>query len=366
MSLFKKEKKVRCHLEQNGYDIVIGSGILQNIGKIIAKHVRSDTVMVVSSQKIGAVYLPLISGSLKRQGIKIVRHFVPDGERAKSEKELFSLLQALVVNRFERRSMVIALGGGVIGDLAGFAASIFMRGVDFVNVPTTLLAQVDSAIGGKTGINLAEGKNLVGTFYQPKAVISDIAALSTLPENELVNGIAEVIKYGMLFDHLFFEYIERNIDAIFDLDLEVIEKIVTKCSQYKARVVERDEKEAGLRVVLNLGHTFGHAFETLGSYKKISHGMAVALGMQAAGRLAHKLEMFDDESLDRLIRLCEKARLPISLKPFKFDESQILDVMATDKKVADKRIRLIVPVEIGSVVIRDDVKPAVIKEALRF
>lgn len=366
MSLFKKEKKVRCHLEQNSYDIVIGSSIIQNAGQIIAKIARNDTVLIMTNQKIGAVYLPLISGSLKRQGIKAIRHLVPDGEKAKSEKQLFRLMKVLIENRFERSSMIIALGGGVIGDLAGFAASIFMRGIDFVNVPTTLLAQVDSAIGGKTGINLPEGKNLVGSFYQPKVVIADSATLSTLPEKELINGMAEVIKYGMLFDHLFFEYVEKNIDAIFDLDLEVIERIVTKCVQYKTKVVERDEKESGLRAVLNLGHTFGHALETVGQYKKITHGMAVALGMQAAGRLANKLEMFDGESLERLIGVIDKAHLPTSIVPYNLDKAALLGAMYGDKKVKDKKIRLILPVEIGSVVIRDDIKPALIKEAFTF
>ena len=366
MKLFSKETKIRCHAGEEGYDIVVGANILPPIGKRLQKITNNGSVIVVTNAAVGAYYAPLITSSLRRAGYTVVKHIVPDGERAKSDKELFRLLGVMVAKKFERSSTVIALGGGVVGDLAGFAASIYMRGVNFVNIPTSLLAQVDSAVGGKTGINLKEGKNLVGTFYQPKLVIADIATLATLPEEEMLTGLAEVIKYGVICDGTFFDYLETHIREILDLDLGILEKAVSRCVRYKVSVVEKDEKENGLRAILNFGHTFAHAFEQLGNYKKLSHGMAVALGMQAAAGLAHTLGMFDAESFDRLITIIEKTGLPTSVKEYGFTPQAILRSMYSDKKVKNKKLRLVLPLELGSVVIRDDIDDAAVKNACNF
>lgn len=366
MKIFKKEKTIRCKLKDHGYDIIVGIKNLHTVGQAVARVTKGAHVMIVTNEKVGACYLRVVSASLKRAGYKVMHHTVPDGERAKSEKELFRLLGVLAENRFDRQSTLVALGGGVVGDLTGFAASIFMRGITFVNIPTSLLAQVDSAIGGKTAINLTYGKNLVGTFYQPKLVFVDVATIETLPQKEIINGSAEVIKYGMVFDEVFFSFLEDHVKALCDLDLPIIEKIVTKCIHYKVKVVEQDEREAGLRAVLNYGHTFGHALEAIGRYRTISHGIGVGLGMYAAARCAHQLGMFDQDSLDDLAQLIAAAGLPCSVKPFCKDTKKLIAYMQSDKKVVDQKIRLVLPTEIGTVVIRDDIPNIQLRKAYEF
>jgi 3-dehydroquinate synthase len=326
-------KRIKVKSQRGPYEILIGKGLIGKAGAILKEAGLGGKAMIVAQPSVSELYLKPLAASLKSKKYEIHTHLLSEGEIAKSEAELFKLLNALCDKDFERKDILIALGGGVTGDLTGFAASSYLRGIAFVNIPTTLLAQVDSAIGGKTGINLRQGKNLVGAFYPPKAVISDITALKTLPMRELHASLAEVVKYGVIRDAKLFRFLEEHYDSILAKEPASLEKIVEASSAIKAGVVTRDEHETkGERMILNFGHTFGHGFEQALHYTKLLHGEAVSIGMVCAAQLAVKLKMFSETNFVRLLEVLRHFRLPVSLKGLNVDSESVLSAMSRDRK----------------------------------
>ncbi|HRZ86636.1 MAG TPA: 3-dehydroquinate synthase [bacterium] len=356
-------KEIKVNLGERSYRIVIGSGLIREAGKLCGRVVRSKRAVIVTNQTVARHYLDPVEKSLESAGFVVSVVKIPDGERHKTLRTLEYVCGRFAGERLDRASCVVALGGGVIGDLAGFAASAFMRGIDLVQVPTTLLSQVDSSVGGKTGVNLKEGKNLVGAFYQPRLVLIDPAALKTLPVRELRAGFAEVIKYGVICDKSFFSFLERNIAKALSCDPAVMEKIVAVSCDIKAKVVEDDEREGGLRAILNFGHTVGHAVEAATGYRRYLHGEAVSLGMAAAARIAVKLAMIDAATLLRLENLLRAAGLPVAGDGF--SAAAVMKHIVHDKKASGGRLRFVLPHEIGRVAVSDAVPVALIREAVR-
>lgn len=302
-------------------------------------------VFVVTCKTVNNLYGRHLKKVLEKLGLKYTFIVLPDGEKVKSPEYLSQLYDDLVKNRFERSDFIIAFGGGVIGDLAGFAASTYLRGINLIQIPTTLLADVDSSVGGKTGINHSGGKNLIGSFYQPKCVIIDTDFLGTLDGRELKNGFSEVIKYGAILDKDLFQYLEENIAKILWADKESLVHIIQKSCGLKAYVVGRDEKESGFRSVLNFGHTLGHAVETLYDYKKIKHGEAVAIGMVFASLVSKELGLCNEETVKRLGNLIRNSELPAEIPPFKPEE--YINVIKSDKKTSSNLIKFVLIKEIG-------------------
>ena len=290
--------------------------------------------------------------SLKRAGFIVMSIEIPDGEQYKNLDWANSIYTALLINSFDRKSALVALGGGVIGDLTGFAAATFMRGVPFIQVPTTLLAMVDSSVGGKTGVNHPMGKNMIGAFYQPKKVLMDLEVLRTLPKEELLSGMAEVIKYGVIRDSSFFEYLDTNREKILSLDPDALGYIISRSCEIKAEVVSADEREGGLRAILNFGHTVGHAIETAENYT-MRHGYAVAIGMVYASRLAHKTGLCDQSVPDRVETLIQSYGLPTDLSALsrKPSSAELMATMQIDKKAEGGKVKFVLPKKIGEVVI---------------
>ena len=322
--------------------------------------------MIVSQRNL-APYLKTIAASLSKKGFQIYFHTLPDGEIAKSGAELFRLSCALLAKGFERKDGIVAVGGGVVGDLAGFAASVYLRGIRYVNIATTLLAQVDSAIGGKTAIDLKEGKNLVGAFWPPALVISDVSVLRSLSQRELCASLGEVVKYGVIRDPALFSLLEKNCKRILRKDLGVIEKVVLTCAKIKAGVVSRDEFETkGERAVLNYGHTFAHGIEGALGYEGLVHGEAVAIGMMMAAQLAADLGLCSHELPWRQMKLLISMKLPVSIKKFNLKTDAILRVMMTDKKKSKGTLRFILPRRIGQVTIEKDISFENVRKILRL
>lgn len=317
--------------------------------------------MVISNQTVAPLYLNRLLASL--QDYECVTHLLPDGERFKDLTHWQTILDAMLTARFDRGSTVIALGGGVVGDMAGFAAACYQRGVDFVQVPTTLLSQVDSSVGGKTGVNHPLGKNMIGAFYQPQCVIADTEVLNTLDDRQLSAGLAEIIKYGLIRDNEFFSWLERDMPALLERDPDALAYAIAESCKCKARIVAADEHEGGVRALLNLGHTFGHAIETGVGYGKWLHGEAVGAGMVMAAELSHRLGMFSQEELAATIRLIERARLPVA-PPMTMSPERFLELMAIDKKVRDGRLNLILLEGIGHGIISSTFPPEVLRECL--
>ena len=355
-------KTVRVGLGEKSYDILIGYA-LGEIGRMLKKYTKGIKSLIVTNPTIAEYYLEKAKKSLQEAGFQVFVAQVPDGEEYKSQAEASRLYAKCVEYRLERESIIVGLGGGVIGDLAGYVAATFMRGLPIVQVPTTLLAQVDSSVGGKVAVNLPEGKNLVGAFYQPFLVYIDLAVLKTLPVDEMEVGMAEVIKYGVILDKKFFEYLEKKIGELRELDMEVLERVVARCCQLKAGVVEEDEREKGLRSILNFGHTLGHALEALTDYKKYKHGEAVAIGMVGACRIAEKMGMLKKETRDRIERLIEKAGLPGRIGT-ELSVDSIVQVLSLDKKVRAGKVRFVLPERIGRVVVRDDVPEDIVRDVI--
>ena len=354
-------KKVTVRLGQNSYDINIGAGILNQTGLKIKELGLKDKAVVITNPVVNKLYGNIVSRSLIDAGYKTTVLEVPDGEEYKSLESAGKLYQQLAEFGAERTTAILALGGGVIGDLAGFTAATYMRGVPLVQLPTTLLAQCDSSIGGKTAVNHGKLKNEIGAFYQPRMTISDISTLKTLPKKEFTGGLAEVIKHAVIKDAQFFVYLEKNLDLIKALDDNVLEAVVAKSAQIKAEVVESDEKDMGLRNILNFGHTVGHAVESVSNFQ-VSHGQAVSIGMAAAANLAVELDLMDAENVIRLKNLLQKAGLMTKLP--KMEIKQVLRAMRYDKKVLHGKIRFVLPRSIGEVFITDDVSPQVVEKIL--
>ena len=344
---FLPRLQVPVSLGDRSYDIIIQEDLLQEAGSCLQQAGLSGKVGVVTNPKIGKLYGKQLTQSLKKAGFPSTVIVVPEGEQAKSLKWVSKILDELVTGRFERNDWLLALGGGVIGDITGFAASIYLRGMPFVQMATTLIAQVDSSVGGKTGINHYLGKNLIGAFYQPRLVLMDTATLRTLPKREWVAGLAEVIKYGMIADCSFFEYLERHMDAILRMETEPVQFLVSRCCEIKAAVVESDERESGLRRILNYGHTIGHALESLGKYKTLIHGEAVGIGMVHEAALSYHLDYCSEDVVHRQRALVRRAGLPDQLPSLKI--SDLWRAMQHDKKVVKGQVHCVFPKEIGRV-----------------
>ena len=333
-------------LGDRSYPIYVGAGILSQVGEMLFRVGLSGKVAVVSNPTVAEIYFEPVQKALRAAGFQVISALIPDGEEHKSLESLSSIYDRLISERLERHSCILALGGGVVGDMAGFAAATYLRGVPYVQVPTTLLAQVDSSVGGKTGVNHREGKNLIGAFYQPRLVLIDVDVLSSLSRRELIAGLAEVVKYGIISDAKLFALLEDKIDHIISLDRELLIRVVTRSCAIKARIVERDEREDDLRAVLNFGHTVGHALEAATGYRKFLHGEAVAVGMAKAATISWRHRFCDELSRDRICRLIEKAELPIQL-PKDISTQSLIQCMEVDKKSAGGKIRFVMCGGIG-------------------
>ena len=354
---------LHLELKDHTYPIYVGKDILNQIGVYLLKELKPSKVLVVSDTSIIDQYTPIVTNSLTEQGLDVYNIKIPSGEASKSLQQFSRIQDSLIDKQFDRSSIVIALGGGVVGDLAGFAAAVYMRGIPFVQIPTTLQAQVDASVGGKTAINHIKGKNLIGAFHQPNLVLIDVNTLKTLPEQDIRAGLIEVIKMGVIRDEPLFQLVEENLDGIIALDEHILVEMITKACAGKAEIVAKDEKESRLRMVLNYGHTFGHALETVTEYKKYRHGEAVSIGMNCAARLAANLEIFSEYDFQRQYKLLKHTKLPITF-PQEHSYEEICAAMYHDKKVIDGTIRLILPTRIGKVVIRDDIPETKVKDAI--
>ncbi len=344
--------QLEVDLDDRSYPIYIGTGLIGQ-ADLIGPHIHGQSAMIVTNSTVAPLYLDAVRQALDSRQIRHDQIILDDGEQYKTMASIETIIDLLLTNRHDRRTTVIALGGGVIGDVAGFAASIYQRGVNFIQIPTTLLSQVDSSVGGKTGVNHPLGKNMIGAFYQPQCVIADIDTFNTLPARELSAGLAEVIKYGLIHDVEFFDWLEINIDGLSNLDQELLAQAVLVSCQNKARVVELDERESGLRATLNLGHTFGHAIETVMGYGNWLHGEAVAVGMVMAIDLSIREGLLDEGVRQRAVALLQRAGLPV-IPPAEITVEQYLEAMAIDKKNVDGRIKLVLLNALGDAFITDE------------
>lgn len=352
---------LKVDLADRSYPIHIGTKLLTD-AELILPHLKRKHVAIVTNTTVAPLYLAALQQSLENAGVKVIPIVLPDGEAYKNAETLNKIYDALLENRCERSTTLIALGGGVIGDLTGYAAATYLRGVPFMQIPTTLLSQVDSSVGGKTGINHQLGKNMIGAFYQPQVVLADIDTLRTLPEREFSAGMAEVIKYGLIRDAEFFAWIEENIADLMSLDEQALSYAIYRSCQNKAEVVARDEHENGERALLNLGHTFGHAIENAMGYGVWLHGEAVAAGTVMAADLSKKMEWLTSDDINRIISIFKAARLPVTAPNLGVDK--YLDLMSMDKKVADGKIRLILQQAIGKSLITSDYDAALLRQTL--
>ena len=351
---------LQVDLGDRAYPIYIGSDLISN-PEFFAQHIKGSRVMVVSNTTVAPLYLEQLKKALVDFNVSEV--ILPDGEEFKTLDVLNQIYTALLENRFDRTCTLIALGGGVVGDMTGYAAASYQRGVNFIQVPTTLLSQVDSSVGGKTGVNHPLGKNMIGAFHQPQAVIADTLTLNTLPDRELSAGMAEVIKYGLINDVEFFEWLEENMEALMARDLVLLAEAIRRSCADKAQIVAADEKESGQRALLNLGHTFGHAIETGMGYGKWLHGEAVGAGMAMAADMSCRLGWIDDNKVNKINDLLKRAALPAS-PPESMSGDDFMGLMSVDKKVLDGKMRLVLMKDIGHSIISDDFDPAALKATL--
>jgi len=354
---------VEVGLGQRSYPIWIGSGLIGQAGQQLQPLIPGKRALIVTNPTVASHYLSSLRSSLESVAVAVGEVILPDGEAYKTLATWQKIIDALLEQKHGRDTCVIALGGGVIGDMAGFAAACYQRGVDFIQVPTTLLSQVDSSVGGKTGVNHPAGKNMVGAFHQPKAVLIDVDTLDTLPDRELAAGLAEVIKYGLIGDLPFLSWLEGNIGQLVARDKAVLSEAIARSCENKARIVGMDEREQGIRATLNLGHTFGHAIEASQGYGQWLHGEAVAAGMVLAARLSARLGWLSDEDVVRVTTLIAKAGLPVA-PPAGMGVEAFLGYMAVDKKVKQGRIRLVLLRSLGVAVVTDEVSPEQIRAFL--
>ena len=358
-------RTVHVALDERGYDINIADGALERSGELTRAALGGKTrrLAVISNPRVYGLYGKAVERSLKRAGFAALTHLMGDGERAKSLRTAERAWAFLIAHRFERGDALVALGGGVVGDLAGFVAATFLRGVRYVQIPTTLLAQIDSSVGGKTAVNHPLGKNLIGAFHQPCGVVIDPRVLGSLPPRELRAGLYEALKYGVIRDRQLFELIHDGRDRIRSLDAEMLVNLIARCCEIKAEVVAADEREGGLRRILNFGHTVGHALEAVTRYRRLKHGEAVGYGMKSASAVAEKLGIIPrDESRAIIGGVDALGPLP---RVNDLRSQDVLAAMAHDKKVAQGKLPFILPTAIGAVTVRDDVAPAVVRAAVR-
>lgn len=342
------------------YPIYIDSGLF-NKNNLLSGHIRNKRVCIVSNEIVYPLYAEMIKTQLA--DFQVDEIILPDGEAEKSLANFDKIMSHLLKNNHGRDSTLIALGGGVVGDITGFAAACYQRGIDFIQIPTTLLSQVDSSVGGKTAVNHPLGKNMIGAFHQPKAVLIDIDTLSSLPEREFSAGMAEVIKYGILGDSHFFNWLEQHVDQIIAGDKVVLSQMIETCCRCKADIVASDETEGGIRALLNLGHTFGHAIEADQGYGKWLHGEAVATGMVLAAKLAVSMNLLEASELRRIESLIEAFRLPL-LPPKNMGFNEFIEHMRRDKKNLAGKLRFIIPTAIGKSEIRDDITEDMLQQIL--
>ncbi len=353
---------LRVNLGPRSYEIAIASDCLAQIGEFAAERTRGRAVLLVTDVN-AKPHAEQVAVSLSEAGFRVATVVRPSGEAQKSLAALSDLLDALVDLPADRRSLVVAVGGGVIGDLAGFAAAAYARGIPFLQVPTTLLAMVDSSVGGKVGVNHPRAKNMIGAFHQPIGVFIDVATLRTLPEREFRSGLAEVVKYGVILDPDFFAMLERDYEKILNRDAETIQHIVLRSCELKARIVEQDEREeTDIRAKLNYGHTFAHAFETAGDYGYWLHGEAVSAGMICASRLAERRGLIGSDVTERQLRLLRAFSLPIAPEAWPIDD--LVKTMRKDKKAVGGQMRFILPTRIGEVALFDDVPESDVRAVL--
>jgi len=348
-------------LGERSYPIHIGNGLLRDKA-LLGSSIKGGKVVIVSNETVAPIYMDTVAESLVQ--FDPVRVVLPDGEQYKNLEYLNRIFDSLLENRCDRDVTLVALGGGVIGDMTGFAAACYQRGVNFVQVPTTLLSQVDSSVGGKTGVNHPSGKNMIGAFYQPQAVYIDIDTLATLPDNELSAGLAEVIKYGLIIDAEFFTWLQENMQKLLNRDNQALAYAIKRSCEIKADVVARDEREGGIRALLNLGHTFGHAIEASQGYGKWLHGEAVAAGMVMAADLSQRLEWLTSADVSAVKTLIGEARLPSS-GPADMSPDDYFKYMSVDKKVKQGRMRFVLLRKIGEAVVTGDVPRDKIEATLK-
>lgn len=344
-------ESVRVSLGERSYLILIQHGLIQEAGNTIFSCTANNHAVIITNATVGPLYLPAVKKSLEDALFQVDVIELPDGEEYKTLSRVEQLYDRLLAYNVDRTSPIIALGGGVIGDMAGFAAATFLRGVPLIHIPTTLLAQVDSSVGGKTGVNLPRGKNMVGAFYQPRLVLIDPAVLKTLDSRELRSGMAEVIKYSVIHDRDFYHFLRDTMAGAYALDEAVISRIIKTCCTIKAAITAQDEHEGGIRAVLNFGHTIGHAIETLTAYSSFRHGEAVAMGMAAAARLSAAWGYCTHEACNDLTALLESAGLPVQLPAL--ERNSYLAAMQKDKKRTRGTIRMVLMKNIGEVILEE-------------
>tara|TARA_B100001250_G_scaffold298520_1_gene260016 strand:- start:4228 stop:5307 length:1080 start_codon:yes stop_codon:yes gene_type:complete len=329
-------------IKNRSYEIYIGSGLLST-NKVFDDNIISDQVLIVTNNIVAPMYLETVKTSLENKETASI--ILNDGENQKNLDSFSKIIDKLIKHKFNRESYIIALGGGVIGDIAGFAAASYQRGINYIQVPTTLLAQVDSSIGGKTAVNHPKAKNMIGAFYQPKCVISDTDTLNTLPKREFLSGLAEVIKHSLIMDREFFYWLESNYEKVINYDEDALKFLIKKNCELKSSIVAKDETEKGIRALLNLGHTFGHALETMTGYDKLLHGEAVSIGISIISQISYELGLLNSNDLDRIINIFNKVSLPTKID--KIDPEELIDCIYLDKKVNLSGLRLILLNQIG-------------------
>jgi 3-dehydroquinate synthase len=340
--------KVIVGLKERSYDIIIGNKILKELHKFLANLNLGKKILIISNPTVFELYGQAVIEGLGEQ-YEIAFYLVEDSENAKSIHWVNKIYDFMIDYKMDRQATIVALGGGVVGDLAGFVAATYMRGIHFIQIPTTVLAQVDSSVGGKVGINHEKGKNLIGAFYQPKLVVCDVDTLNTLPMREIYAGLAEVIKYGIIYDRTLFNILIEKHKEILALNTEQLEKIIKRSCEIKARIVEEDEKELGIRANLNFGHTFGHALENISTYGKYRHGEAVGIGMAVAGKIALSLDHITIEDYEAILKSITLYHLATEI-PEDYTISNLIKIMELDKKNKDNQIRMILPTKIGQVI----------------
>ena len=353
-------ERVDIALAERSYPILIGPGLLSDAATLLA-NIKARDLLIVTNRTIAPLYLAALTAALGERRLESV--ILPDGESHKTLDNFARILDALIETRMNRDAAVIALGGGVIGDMAGFAASCYQRGIDYVQMPTTLLAQVDSSVGGKTAVNHPKAKNMIGAFYQPRCVIADTSTLATLPDREYRAGIAEVVKYGLIYDAAFFQWLEENAAALLARNDAAVVHAIKRSCEIKAEIVGIDEREHGLRAILNLGHTFGHAIETATGYGTWLHGEAVAVGMAMAADMSARLGWLPETDRDRAVRLLERFGLPVQAPRIGAERGR--ELMGMDKKVLDRRLRLVLLRRLGQADVVGDYPNQTLEATLR-
>lgn len=360
-----QQQSLQVELGDRSYPIHVGDlgvQVPEKLAQLLQPLIRGEQVAVITNETVAPLYLQGVLDALGQRQVDVYQ--LPDGEAYKTLKSFEAVTTFLLNARHNRSTCLIALGGGVVGDLCGFVAATFQRGVDFIQIPTTLLAQVDSSVGGKTAVNHPAGKNMIGAFYQPRAVLADTAVLTTLPDREYAAGLAEVIKYGVIDDVAFFDWLEANVPALLERSSDALQQVILRSCASKAKVVSEDERESGRRAILNFGHTFGHAIEKLAGYGQWLHGEAVAIGMIMAAELSIAHTDFPLADARRLRQLLEQLGLPVSLGQHDLKVEDLIEAMGMDKKVSDGRLKFVLARSLGDVIVSDDVGLDLLRELL--